>query len=273
MNKFSLNKLSQLSSSLSAKEQAKIVIGYLVKQDSGEGNYENEIKTIAHSIPVSQSSEYNFYWHMYMNVQQILLDYQTTYLRLQVQIGRLVFLRYMMHLSLLLVHTGRFHRLSKEQNLENHEEDIYERMSTIVRIIEIIPEKDIDMIRFSSDEIKEIFMEILFVIQRLIQTLANYKKLFYIIEEKIFDGMEIIARKGLWEDVDKYSKDIVTEHNTEMTEFIERSEVLAHPSKVSFKKMPNLMLEIPEVTNEKWIKELFQQLVGYAERDSYFTWR
>ncbi len=275
MTNFNIRKLSSLVQGLTSKEAAKVVIGYLMKQDEGEGDYENEIQAIVDAIPQPNISEYSFYWRMYMNVQQIILDYQTTYLHLQVQEACLSHLQYFIKISPLLLQGQRVLNLVLSETDED-ENDLNSRILEMLQILTFSSdnlEGNNRTLLFCNDSLKAAYFDTLAEVRELIQKLQNYQALIKKVELKIFDGMQIVARKGLLTEIDEFINQVIVKQNTCIINVIQTYELFNRSKSFRFAEQESLLLQKPEKADEKWIETTYNQLIFYAERDSGFNSR
>lgn len=266
MSNFSLSKLSSLSQALTPKEAVKVVIGYFIKQDRHEGNYENEIQTIVKSIRDENIREYNFYWGMYMNMQMMLLDYQTTSLRLQILDGNLSLFQYFLRISPVVMYVQR-------SSTSPVTSDLLPRFFQRQQILAMQSQKDVDILQLKDDEIKEIYTGICSSIRGFLQSLENYKELIVHVEGRIFDGMQIVDRSTLWKDIEDGTENIITTQNQTLAEITKNYELLAKPNALRFDDGKLFVLERPKGADESWVEKTYNQLISYAERDSGFSYK
>ncbi|CAN5282395.1 hypothetical protein BH10PAT2_BH10PAT2_0830 [soil metagenome] len=210
MKNFSLNNISKV---LTAKERAKLVAEYSVKEQLEDRNYTHEIEAVKAGITNSQINEYNFYASLIYTLQAMMDgDLQTMTLHLQYFASKLDaiyrLLRFSIAADVLLLQLNWLPKVVTEEGFEQLYQKLRNEELSAIFTIECLAEQEAlyyfkskgELTDWHTDEVRMALRDDDFYLkQKWVEEVARQRaKIEQWITDGFVEGKEVVAGKGYY---------------------------------------------------------------------------
>lgn len=210
MKNFSLNDISKV---LTAKERAKLIAEYAIKEQLEDRNYTREIEAVKAGIPNAQANEYNFYVSLVYTLQALMDgDLQTMTLHIQHFAAKLDaiyrLLRFSIAADVLLLHLNWLPKVVTEDGFEQLYQKLREEEFAAIFTVECLAEQEAlwyfkskgELTDWHTDEVQMALRDGDFYLKKewAEQIVKQQAKIEQWIANGLVEGKEVITGKGYY---------------------------------------------------------------------------
>ncbi|OGM30867.1 hypothetical protein A2630_02620 [Candidatus Woesebacteria bacterium RIFCSPHIGHO2_01_FULL_44_10] len=262
-----LPKISELMSPL---ERAKLVISLELKvmaepvSENGVSSIEGEIKQVVAACPNSQIREYNSYLELKNSIWRILMLIELDLSDLRTFDGRMMVARHLLVISPTLETCLQIVKAKQGNDLDREWDALLYQLDSLA-LVKIEGERLVLSVPLFADVLrlfKERFVE-------RTKEINGYIELIKGLEQKYFEGMEIISRDskhptGVITRAKKAIGEIAENHNKELKEMVDGFNLLGMGIKTyKWEQINEFLVEAKDDFDNEWVEK---ELAKYEER-------